>query len=499
MGPDCKTFPCRPGGARYTRREFLGQLTFATVAGSSWITPVAARGLAPKRVIVVGAGLAGLCAAYELGALGHDVTVLEAQTRPGGRVQTLRDPFDDGLFAEAGASRIPTSHDLTLGYARMFGLTLVPFEPVSVPSIRYAYGQRSRILPDAPFEWPSGISANQKRLSPADVRRRYIEGLVDQITDPFSAAWMPESLRQYDRVTRDEYLRAQGVSEAALHMMNLGYTPVARYRSFLDVLHENAVARELRRRASIDNDLFLKIDGGNDRLPRAFADRLAGRIRYGCSVHRIEHDVQGVRVSVRTGQSVESSEAGYVVCAVPFSTLRSVAFSPALTSEKRSVIDALPYESVTRIYLQSRDRYWMHERLSGFGETDHPMEIWDSTYGQPGTRGILMSYIRGPKARELGRQSQAAQLGFGLKTIEDVYPGIRKNYERGYVKVWDRDPWSRGAVAYLLPGQVSSLQPHIAQPEGRIHFAGEHASSVRGWMQGALESGRRVASEIDAA
>ena len=86
--------------------------------------------MAPKRVIIVGAGLAGLCAAYELGALGHDVTVLEGQTRPGGRVQTLRDAFDDGLFAEAGASRIPTSHDLTLGYARKFGLTLVPFEPV---------------------------------------------------------------------------------------------------------------------------------------------------------------------------------------------------------------------------------------------------------------------------------------------------------------------------------------------------------------------------------
>jgi monoamine oxidase len=397
---------------RCTRRAFLAQLTSVAVAAVSGITPAAARGAAPKRAIVVGAGLAGLCAAYELGALGHDVTVLEAQTRPGGRVQTLRDPFDDGLFAEAGASRTPTSHDLTLGYARLFGLTLVPFEPVSVPSIRYAYGQRSRILPDAPFEWPSGISANQKRLSPAEVRRRYITPLVDQITDPFSATWMPESLRQYDRVTRDQYLRAQGVSEAALHMMNLGYTPVARYRSFVDVLHENAVYRELRRRAGIDNVQNLKIDGGNDRLPRAFADRFAGRIRYGCAVHRIEHDVLGARVFFRTGNSLESSEAGYVVCAVPFSTLRSVAFSPALTTEKRSVIHALPYESVTRIYLQSRDRYWMREGLSGFAETDHPMEIWDSTYGQPGRRGILMSFIRGPKARELGRESRAAQLRF---------------------------------------------------------------------------------------
>jgi len=484
---------------RYTRRKFLGQLTFATVAAASGIAPRAARSVAPTRVIVVGAGLAGLCTAYELVALGHDVTVLEAQTRPGGRVQTLRDPFDDGLFAEAGASRIPTSHDLTLGYVRKFGLTLVPFEPAGVSSIRYAYGQRSRILPGAPFEWPSGIPSDQKRLTPAEIRQRYIAPLIDAITDPFSAAWVPESLRKYDRVTRDDYLRAQGVSKAALHMMNLGSTPVARFRSFLDVLHENAVDRELRRRAAIQNEQFLKIEGGNDRLPRAFADRLGGRIKYGCAVQRIEHDTYGVRVLFRTSQHVESVDAVYVVCAVPFSTLRSVAFSPALSAEKRSVIDALPYESVTRVYLQSRDRYWMREGLSGFSETDHPMEIWDSTHGQPGTRGILMSYHRGPKARKLGRKSETAQLRFGLKTIEQVYPGIQKHYERGFVKVWDRDPWARGAVAYLLPGQVSSLQPHIATPEGRIYFAGEHASSLRGWMQGALESGRRAATEIDAA
>ena len=94
--------------------------------------------------------------------------------------------------------------------------------------------------------------------------------------------------------------------------------------------------------------------------------------------------------------------ADYVVCAVPFSTLKSVAFSPALTAEKRSAIARLPYESVTRIYLQSRERYWAREGLSGFAETDHPMEIWDSTYRPAGTRGILMSYNRGPKARGLG-------------------------------------------------------------------------------------------------
>jgi len=485
----------------HTRREFLARLASATAAvgmGLSMV-PAVAGGRATKRVIVIGAGVAGLCAAYELSTLGHDVTVMEAQVRAGGRVHTLRTPFAEGLYAEAGASRIPTTHDLTLGYARLFGLPLVPFAPADMPSIRYAYGQRMKVLPGSAFEWPAGVPAYQRRMTPAEVRRRYIDVLADRITDPFAPDWMPASLAQYDAITRDEYLRAEGVSEAALHMMNLGSTPVARFRSFLDVLHEVAVNRELRRRAGTDDEQLLKIDGGNDRLPHAFAARLEGGIRYRCAVRRIQHHAAGARVFFETGGSIESAHADRVVCAIPFSTLRNVTFSPALPPEKRAAIARLQYHSVTRIYLQCRARYWRNNGLSGFADTDHPMEIWDATYGQPSRRGILMSFVQGSKARELGRASRATQLHFGLETVDDVYPGLRNAYERGFVKVWDTDPWARGAVAYLLPGQVRALEPHIARREGVLHFAGEHASSLRGWMQGAFESGRRVAGEVDAA
>jgi monoamine oxidase len=459
----------------------------------------ATRRKAPKRVLIVGAGVAGLCTAYELRAMGHDVTVLEAQGRPGGRVQTLRSPFTDGLYAEAGASRIPPFHDLTLGYARKFDLKLVPFAPADTPSVRYAYGQRMIVAPTASFEWPAGIPEIKGMPTPDDVRRRFIDPLVDQLDSPLSADWVPPSLRQYDGVTRDEYLRAQRVPETVLHMMNLGSTPVARFRSFLDVLHEIAVNRELRRRSGTAENQLVKIDGGNDRLPRAFAARLAGSVRYRCAVRRIEHNARGVRIVFESAGLMHAAQADYLVCAIPFSTLRRVEVSPPFTAEKRAAIVRLPYHSVTRIYLQSRRRYWTDGGLSGFADTDYPMEVWDATYGQRGTRGILMSFIQGPVARQLGDASAAEQLRVGLKAIEDVYPGIQKYYERGYVKVWDRDPWARGAVAYLRPGEVGSLEPHIAPSEGRIHFAGEHTSSLSGWLQGAFESGRRAAREVDAA
>ena len=121
------------------RRDFLKQaaVAAATLSASSRHLVAFGQGSlgrrgAPKKVIIIGAGLAGLSAAYELTQAGHDVTVLEARTRPGGRVLTLRDPFAEGLYAEAGATRIPNHHDFTLKYVEFFGLTLDPFQSASL-------------------------------------------------------------------------------------------------------------------------------------------------------------------------------------------------------------------------------------------------------------------------------------------------------------------------------------------------------------------------------
>src|SRR6266704_2111499 len=120
-----------------------------------------------KRVLIIGAGLSGLVAADELTQAGHDVTILEAQLRPGGRVLTLREPFSDGLYADAGAARIPDNHDLTLHYVKHFGLTLVPFFPNKLSMVYLLGGQRIKCRSWTDLDLtqvPLKLTAEERRL-----------------------------------------------------------------------------------------------------------------------------------------------------------------------------------------------------------------------------------------------------------------------------------------------------------------------------------------------
>ncbi len=234
-------------------------------------------------------------------------------------------------------------------------------------------------------------------------------------------------------------------------------------------------------------------------MPKALAERLGTRINYGAELVAIEQNAESVAVRFRRSGDAFTINADRVICAIPFTMLRQVDIRPLMSAGKRRAIEQLSYHSATRIYLQTKTRFWENQGLSGFADVDLPMEIWDMTFGQQGKRGSSMAFLMGAASRRLAARPESEILSFGIREMDRVFPGMKQNFDGGMVKVWDNDPWVRGAVGYLKPGEVGSLDPFIRRPEGRIHFAGEHSSSLRGWIQGALESALRVTKEVSEA
>jgi monoamine oxidase len=484
------------------RRDFLKQTAVAGVtlsAPSLRAFALGARGLersrAPKRVIIIGAGLAGLSAAYELTQAGHDVTILEARTRPGGRVHTLRDPFAEGLYAEAGATRVPDHHHFTLKYAELFGLTLDPFEPPDSPSVYYVRGKRIHVTPGQNVEWPYELTAEERALGVSGMRQKYIWSMLGEVGDVTDSSWPPpEVLKKYDRMNRSDFWRSRGASPEAIALLSLGgIDDRVETWSALFMLRNQALNRKLNQ--------YYKIRGGTDLLPKAFAARLAEKIHYASPVVRIEQTAQGVKAVFQHAGSYRTLTASYLICAVPFTVQKDIEVSPAFSVEKQRAIEQLPYLSASKIFLQSKKRFWVSAGLSGFATTDLPIgQVWDMTYKQSGTRGILQAFPISLHSRRVTGMSERERINFALEQVEMIYPGMREHFEGGVTKCWDEDEWARGASAFYKPGQFSSLLPHVARPEGRIYFAGEHTSVwIDGWMQGALESGNRVAREVNAA
>ncbi|HYP52254.1 MAG TPA: FAD-dependent oxidoreductase [Pyrinomonadaceae bacterium] len=394
------------------RREFLkrGALAAAVLSVAPFESfafgPGALRlGVPTRRVVVAGAGLAGLVAAYELSRAGHDVTLLEARDRAGGRVRTVREPFAEGQHAEAGAARIPAEHELTLQYVKHFNLSLEYFYPER-NYVHYRRGRRETI------HWKS---------------------FEDKLGTYFGFEFGPDPRK------------------------------------------------------------IFRVRGGNDLLTQAFADRLKGRITYDAPVVAIEQDARGVRINFNRGGTRQALAADYFVCTIPFSVLRRVEFTPPLAADKRKIVETMQYTSASRVLVQFKSRVWGEPRLSGFGVTDAPTEIWQPTYTQPGARGILTTYPRGPLSEKLTAMPEEARLSSTVELLERVFPGARADFAAGVSKCWQEDEWALGAWGH--PDE--KLLPVITRPEGRVHFAGEHASRLASWMQGALESGLRAAREIN--
>jgi monoamine oxidase len=240
---------------------------------------------------------------------------------------------------------------------------------------------------------------------------------------------------------------------------------------------------------SLLKPFWYRIKGGTDNLPRAFAGRLEGKIRYGAPVTAIKRHSAGVEVYFQQDGTDRSLRADFAVCAVPNTVLRAIHVSPAFPEDKQQIIGESRSVSATRVFLQLRDRTWLPPEWSGFGVTPAKWEIWQSRF--PSTRRRLLSvYAQGEAAVPLAALAPEARIAEAMAQLETLFPGIRECCEAAVQFCWDENPWSLGAQ------QASSVPLDLAtRTEGRVHFAGAHTSET-GWMEGALESGYRVATEI---
>ena len=355
-----------------------------------------------KKVIIIGAGISGLVAGYDLTVAGYDVTILEARDRIGGRVLTIRSPFSNDHYVEGGAARIKPSHDLTIAYANHFNLTLDPFYATNGDYVDFSSGSRT---------------------------------IIDNTT----------------------YLNT----------------------SYGSTLRKN----------------YLKIRGGSDQLTNAFANsnELSNKIYLNSAVTSIAQNSDNVIVNTGGNQF----QADKVLCTVPLTVLNKINFTPALSSNKQTAINGgFRYAPATRIYIQFKNRFWENESLNGWGNTDLPEEIWQPSWDMSGNTGVLMSYLRWSAAENMDTLNDSERNNAVLNRWENIFEGSINNFDSGISKSWALDEWSKGAWASPTTTQNENLNDSIAQSEGRIHFAGEHASNDRGWMQGALFSGLRAASEI---
>lgn len=480
--------------SNYKRREFLRLAMLS--AGSLALSPYSLtahefkslkRKGDPKRVIIIGAGLAGLSAALELKRSGHSVTVLESQTTPGGRVRTMRENLAEGFYAELGAARIPNNHEWTLKYINDFGLKLAPFYPSDLDSFHFMRNKMIRIKPGINpnlNQFPVNLNSRELSLGLDDLFEQSLGEKVNLTADRKN--WPPKELHELDKVTVKEFLLRENWSSDVYEVLGLQPFDDLSMLEALRIIGNGHGSKSLS-----------KIVGGNDQLPKAFAERLSDSIKYGAPVFRIEHNRKEVKVLFKQFGEVKWITGDRLIFAIPNSVLRLIEISPGLSPEKSKIIKEMGYASLSRYTFQISKRYWMEEGFSGFGYSDIGAEIWHPTFDKEGNRGLLQLYLLNKSSKLVSSMTEFQQESYGINQINKIFPGLSKYLEGVYVHCWDNDPWSRGAVRSIQAGQVVQFHQNMSRPEGNIHFAGEHTSTYTGYMNGAIESGIRTAKEVN--
>lgn len=484
-----------------TRKEFLHQLAMGMGAvGAGICFPgilsaqefVAGKTDNPKEILILGAGLAGLAAAWELEKAGHSITVLEARNRPGGRVSTLREPFADGLYAEEGAAGYSETYTTALRFIEELGLEKIPYPMPEKPVVHHLKNKRFIVTPGEPVDWPYELTAEERNLGPWGIVTKYIIGTLPQEISQ-SENWDRPELKEMDEQSLADYMRAQGASEGAVDLV--------RDTQWFGAVPEETSGLSM---AFSDFGLFMGgapfvLAGGNDTLPRAMAERLKDHIQYNAEVTGIRDEGNKINVMIKEQGSTRDFTADHVVCTLPAPVMNKIKIEPSLPQEKSQAMINLPYLNIIRTYLQVEKPFWLQDDISGNAVSDLlPGAVVGHLNRADAESGpaLLENMVAGQKATTMAKMSDKKLLEETLEDMKKIHPEVENYFQKGHVKAWSEDPYAMGAVSWPAPGDVSRYLKLLQQPHGKIHFAGEHTSILRSTMEGALRSGIRAATEV---
>ncbi len=436
-----------------------------------------------KRVIVAGAGIAGLACGYELAKRGHDVVIFEASDRTGGHVRTLRGRFADGLYADVGAEHFTSpGYELLRGYAKEFGLAILAY-PHRENVLTVVNG---RMVSEAQAQAAAKSGLNDREVQYIernpfeDLSTLYFARYFDRFRDEYQPFGI--GLDHLDDISVRDFLRREGASQACVREFGSG-------DSALHVIWKAAILR-MRGVPSEPHNLF-RLKGGNQMLPDEFARRLGNRIRKNTPVTAIRWDDTGVAVTYRDGGREKPMDGDYLVCAMDAIMLRQIAVSPAWPPGKRYAIENMPYTVETRPVFQSGTKFWQRDGYSGNMDFGSPLlgPLWPMAEEVPTERGLL-----------IGTAQAGVKVSEALGVFRHYYPGKSEDIDASLCVDWSRDQWAMGCEARnYAPGQLHKFWPATIEPVGRVWFAGAYCDNQSWGMEAATRSANRVARAIHSA
>jgi monoamine oxidase len=469
-----------------------------------------------RDVAVVGAGVSGLVAASLLSQAGHNVTIYEASQRIGGRIYTVREPFTDGFYGEAGAMRLPSFYKLTLEYIRKFRLPTNPFLNWDAQGNGYIYVNGVKVRQsEYNANGPKGLgypllnTEQQTAVTLLNNALQQISAYVgSESLDGYETNRWADVVAKYGEYTVREFLKETTFySEAAIE--------------YIEVMQdlESRSDQSLMQQIVEINDhgptvSYSEITGGMDKFPAAFLPALdaAGvKIHMGHRLAAIDRHENDAGVTLHFERDFAAGpgplehptvDADAVIVTIPFPGFRYVRVNPMLSHNKRKAIRELHYDAATKIMLQFKTRFWETNDgiFGGQSITDLPSRfIYYPSHDFGGSHGgvVITSYTWGDEARGWDSQPPEDQIRCSLDDVAAVHGDyVRDEFVRGVVQSWATDHYSYGEAAMFYGGQLEELQPYIPMPEGAIHFAGEHTSLKHAWIEGAIESGIRTALEV---